>query len=31
MIMKKIIEILQAIYEELKLQTKILRRGEDVW
>lgn len=29
MIMKKIIEILQAIYEELKLQTKILR-GEDV-
>ena len=26
--MKKIIEILQAIYEELKLQTKILR-GEE--
>ncbi|QOR58796.1 hypothetical protein KNV34_gp51 [uncultured phage cr11_1] len=30
MIMKKIIEILQAIYEELKLQTKILRGEEDV-
>nr|UVX64390.1 MAG: hypothetical protein [Bacteriophage sp.]UVX74524.1 MAG: hypothetical protein [Bacteriophage sp.]UVY54967.1 MAG: hypothetical protein [Bacteriophage sp.] len=28
--MKKIIEILQAIYEELKLQTKILRGEEDV-
>nr|UWG13667.1 MAG: hypothetical protein [Bacteriophage sp.] len=28
MIMKKIIEILQAIYEELKLQTKILK-GEE--
>lgn len=30
MIMKKIIELLQAIYEELKLQTKILRGEEDV-
>ena len=30
MIMKKIIEILQAIYEELKLQTKVLRGEEDV-
>nr|DAH01519.1 MAG TPA: YebO-like protein [Crassvirales sp.] len=30
MIMKKIIEILQAIYEELKLQTKILKGEEDV-
>lgn len=30
MIMKKIIEILQAIYEELKLQTKILRGEENV-
>ena len=28
--MKKIIEILQAIYEELKLQTKILRGEENV-
>ena len=27
--MKKIIEILQAIYEELKLQTKILRGEEN--
>lgn len=30
MIMKKIIEILQAIYEELKLQTKILKGEKDV-
>lgn len=30
MIMKKIIELLQAIYEELKLQTKILKGEEDV-
>lgn len=30
MIMKKIIELLQAIYEELKLQTKVLKGEEDV-